>query len=416
MRKTILFFGLLLFFVCPFFVRVNKTADFCYAQTNSSFFQNYKFIAGENIFDFSVEELSKNVELSKTQKGLLSKHKNRFEIVRDVEQMGLTKKEAICYAFPEIKYMLQTIQNKVAKQPTPNDVQVVLNKCEIKIKNGSIGQFVNEQLFFDGFYEQIKNKKPLNKFNLEVVKFELKSNLASDFVERGYFSTDFSSSSIERKNNIRTALACFDGFVLNEGEVLSFNKTTGARSESNGYKQAKIITDGTFTSGFGGGVCQVSTTLYNACLLAGLEIVEVHPHSLPVGYVEPSFDAMVNMGSSDLVIKNNTGSKIIFTTSNQGDQCKVKIFGKKNKYKITRISEKTKAISGGVEVVEKDYKKFGLENLVVGEEKRISFAKDGYASVGYLNYFDENGTLIKSLKIRENEYKPVKGVVVKRES
>ena len=416
MRKTVLFFGLLLFFIFSIFVKNYQKADFSYAQAKSVYFQDYQFVADEKVFNFSASELSKNVTLSKTQKQLFSEHKNRFEIVRTIRQMGLSKKEAICYAYPEVKYMLAKVQNKISKQAIPNDVQVVLNKCEIKIKSGEAGVFIDEEIFFNDFYEKAKNNTLKHRFVLDIARFELKSNLASDFVERGYFSTDFSSSSIERKNNIKTALACFDGFVLNEGDVLSFNKTTGARSESNGYKQAKIITDGTFTSGFGGGVCQVSTTLYNACLLAGLEIIEVHPHSLPVGYIEPSFDAMVNMGSSDLVVKNNTGSKLIFTTSNQGDQCKVKIFGKKNKYKITRISEKTKAISGGVEVVENDYKKFGLENLAVGEEKRISFAKDGYASVGYLNYFDENGTLIKSLKIRENEYKPVKGVVVKRES
>lgn len=415
MRKTVLFFGLLLFFISPLFVKDYHIAEFSYAQANDGYFQDYQLVAGEKVFTFSAEELSKNVVLSKTQKQLFSEYKNRFEIANTAEKIGLSKKEAICYAYPEVEYMLAKVQSKISKKAIPNDVQVVLNKCEIKIKNGEAGVFVNEQSFFNEFYKQAKNNTLKTRFVLDISRFELKSNLASDFVERGCFSTNFSSSSSERKNNIKTALACFDGFVLNEGEVLSFNKTTGARTEGNGYKQAKIITDGTFTSGFGGGVCQVSTTLYNACLLAGLEIIEVHPHSLPISYVEPSFDAMVNMGSSDLVVKNNTGSKLIFTTSSESDVCKVKIFGKKNKYKITRTSEKTKTISGGVEVVENDYKKFGLETLAVGEEKRVSFAKDGYASIGYLNFFDDSGTLVKTLKIRENEYKPVKGVVVKRE-
>ncbi|MBO5344960.1 MAG: VanW family protein, partial [Clostridia bacterium] len=218
----------------------------------------------------------------------------------------------------------------------------------------------------------------------------------------------------ERKHNIKKALKSFDGVVLEIGESLSFNKTTGKRNENNGYKKAKIITNGTFSSGFGGGVCQVSSTLYNACLLAGLEIVEANPHSLPVSYVEPSFDAMVNEGSSDLIIKNNTNGKIVITTSSKDDVCKIKIFGKSNKFKIERKSEVLKKIPASEERVEFDYEKYGLD-LQVGEEKRVSFSKDGFESVGSLEFYDEKGNLMHTKKIRQNKYSPTAGVVVKRE-
>ena len=201
--------------------------------------------------------------------------------------------------------------------------------------------------------------------------------------------------------------------VLEDGEILSFNATTGIRNAESGYMSAKIISGGTFTEGFGGGVCQVSTTLYNACLLSGLEIQEVHNHSLPVSYVEPSFDAMVNVGSSDLVIRNNSGGRIIFTTSYENDICKVKIFGKKNKYKITRFSEKTKIIPAEEEEIVTDTSKVIEYGLAVGEEIRISYAKDGFCSNGYLNYYDKNGNLVKTQKIRSNRYNPTRGIVVK---
>ena len=203
---------------------------------------------------------------------------------------------------------------------------------------------------------------------------------------------------------------------MEEGEILSFNTVTGERNEKNGYKQAKIISGGTFVSGYGGGVCQVSTTLYNACLLAGLEIIEVHSHSLPVSYVEPSFDAMVSIGSSDLVFRNNSGGKIIITTSSKGDKCRVKIFGKKNKHKITRTSEKLKIIPAKEDRVETDYKKYNLSELEIGEEKRLSYPKDGFYSNGYLNFYDEKGKKIKTEKIRTSKYNPTEGVVVKREN
>ena len=178
---------------------------------------------------------------------------------------------------------------------------------------------------------------------------------------------------------------------------------------------AKIISGGTFVEGFGGGVCQVSTTLYNACLLAGLEILEVHNHSLPVSYIEPSFDAMVNLGSSDLKIKNNTGNKIVITTSSKDDICKVVIFGKSNEYKIERKSKKVKNLpSSNEKIIEYDLKKYGISDLSNGEEKIISNAKDGLISQGFLNFYNINGELVKSQKIRETVYNPTKQVVVKK--
>ena len=107
--------------------------------------------------------------------------------------------------------------------------------------------------------------------------------------------------------------------------------------------------------------------------------------------------------------------KIIITTSSENDVCKIKIFGLKNKYKITRQSEKISIISAEKDVVETDYKKYGDYELEIGEEKRISYAKDGFVSRGYLNFYDEKGQLVERKKIRENRYNPTRGVIIKRE-
>ena len=259
----------------------------------------------------------------------------------------------------------------------------------------------------------LKNGKKSLSIKVACEKFDLPKINKNLIREKSCFSTNFETSSDERKNNIKVALSKFDGLILENGETLSFNMMTGIRNAEAGYKPAKIISGGTFVNGFGGGVCQVSTTLYNACLLAGLEILEVHNHSLPVSYIEPSFDAMVNSGSSDLVVRNNSGERLIITTSSKGDICKVKIFGKPNDFKITRISEKTKVIPAGNEEVITDAKKAEEFGVLAGETKRISYAKDGFSSNGYLNYYDKNGNLVKTKKIRSNTYNPTRGVVVK---
>ena len=144
---------------------------------------------------------------------------------------------------------------------------------------------------------------------------------------RAEFYTNYKSSSAERKNNIALASKSLNNVFVDVGGEFSFNRTVGARTEKRGYQKAKIIVKGEFTEGVGGGVCQVSTTLYNAILLAGLKVTEYHAHSLPVSYVAPSFDAMVNSGSADLRFVNNTHNPIIIKTKADGETLKVQILG-----------------------------------------------------------------------------------------
>lgn len=418
---TKLFF-ILLFFLCFQLIIFNcfycKNINFSYATKYQNSKENYlqevsiSFFDDGRIFKFDAQKINENiiktVEQQKAQKNVLNS-------IKKLESFGLTNKETICYLIPELQIFIEKLKKSTNIDEKFGKVLVCKNKCAIEFQEGKEGYFVDENLLFLDIINSIKNGEKEIKINLNKKSYRTNEKLSEKFKEKSSFSTNFITSSPERKNNIKVALSKFDGIILDEGEVLSFNDITGVRDESAGYKKAKIITNGTFTEGFGGGVCQVSTTLYNACLLADLDVLEVHSHSLPVSYVEPSFDAMVNVGSSDLVIQNNTGGQIIITSSSENNICKFKIFGLKNKYKITRISEKTKIIPAEPEVVETNYKKYGDYDLLVGEEKRLSYAKDGFYSSGYLNFYDNKGNLIKTKKIRENRYNPTKGVIIKRE-
>ena len=324
-------------------------------------YQNKKFIFKETDF--------KNVGLSKFQKKA-RENQNKESVFQMLKKFGLSKKEQVIYLFPELEQVLNKLKSLLEKDYVDDEIFVIKNSCEIYIKKGEAGKFLNEIELFEDLKNQIKTGKKQIKINLKIEDFKDDKN-QNIMREKSCFSTNFETSSMARKNNIKVALEAFDGVILEDGEILSFNEVTGVRNESAGYKPAKIISGGTFIEGFGGGVCQVSTTLYNACLLAGLEILEVHNHSLPVSYIEPSFDAMVNTGSSDLVIRNNSGSKLVFTTSSKGDICKVKIFGKPNEFKITRFSEKTKIIPAEKEEVITDPKQAEEFGVCAGEIKRI---------------------------------------------
>ena len=121
------------------------------------------------------------------------------------------------------------------------------------------------------------------------------------------FTTRYDGSNAPRAHNIRLASEKINGTVLCNGEAFSFNETVGQRTVERGFKSAKIIERGEFVDGVGGGVCQVSTTLFNAALLSGCDMTEFHQHSLAVSYVPPSFDAMVSGTYFDLKFENRTG-------------------------------------------------------------------------------------------------------------
>ncbi len=130
------------------------------------------------------------------------------------------------------------------------------------------------------------------------------SELACEEPVLASFSTTIRDAERSRNHNIALAASAIDGAVVRPGEVFSFDGVVGPRLSSSGYKEARVISGGKSAPGIAGGICQVSTTLYNVALLAGLDIVERHPHSRPVGYVPPGLDATVSENQYDLRLRN----------------------------------------------------------------------------------------------------------------
>ncbi len=215
---------------------------------------------------------------------------------------------------------------------------------------------------------------------------------------RAEYTTLYPYSSQERKNNIALAVSFINGYVIGNGETFSFNQCVGLRSEERGFLPAKVIFEGKFADGVGGGVCQVSTTLYNAALLAGLTIEECHRHSLRVDYVPPSFDAMVSDYVSDLKIKNESGAPVYIRGISDGNQLTFQIYGLTSPYRYELISEVLEVKEAKREILPK----------VTGEEKDI-YPKNGLISEGYICIY-EGERLLEKRKIRSDEYNTLDGV------
>ena len=130
-------------------------------------------------------------------------------------------------------------------------------------------------------------------------------NPAAGFGLLGTYTTH-TTNVPNRNTNIRLASEALSGFKLRPGSTFSFNNALGYTSADKGYKEAGILINGEPDTGLGGGICQVSSTLYNAVLAAGMRVVERHAHSAPVGYVPPDRDATVSYGGPDFRFRNNT--------------------------------------------------------------------------------------------------------------
>ena len=156
------------------------------------------------------------------------------------------------------------------------------------------------------------------------------------------FSTKYAASNKNRTTNLILAAKKINGTVLMPGETFSYNKVVGARTIQAGYKEAPIYVSGRVEDGIGGGICQITTTLYNAVVYANLDIVERSNHQFVPSYAGPSRDATVVYGAIDFKFKNNRDYPIKITCSVSGGIANFKIWGLKsdNDYEV-QISSRT---------------------------------------------------------------------------
>ena len=146
---------------------------------------------------------------------------------------------------------------------------------------------------------------------------------------------------------------------------------------------SKIIVGGEFVKGFGGGVCQSSTTLYHALLLADIKITEQHRHTLAISYVPPSFDAMVNISTADLKFLNDSGNFIFIKAWTEGNRAYVRIYGEKLVYTIKRRSTVLKVYEKPREKVVVDFEG-KYRDIYEGERRVIIPSKQKIESMGEL--------------------------------
>lgn len=220
------------------------------------------------------------------------------------------------------------------------------------------------------------------------------------------FSTSFTSSGYNRSNNIILSSAKLNGLVLMPGEEFSYNQAVGQRTKAAGFRKAGAYSNGKVVQEVGGGICQVSSTLYNAVLYANLEIVERTNHYFNPGYVKAGLDATVSWGGPDFRFKNNRNYPIRIVTDTSGKKLKVYIYGLKTDDDCTVVLDPRYISSVSYKTTyQKD------PSLATGETRVISSGSNGCKTATYKYVYDKNGTLISSECISRDTYSPHNKVV-----
>ncbi|OPZ83309.1 MAG: Vancomycin B-type resistance protein VanW [Firmicutes bacterium ADurb.Bin419] len=221
------------------------------------------------------------------------------------------------------------------------------------------------------------------------------------------FSTSFNAQKTDRSYNIKLACERINNKLLLPGDEFSMDKMLGSRSISNGYRNAPVIIKGKYLEGVGGGVCQVTTTLYVAVLKSKFEVVERKPHSMPLGYADPGQDATISEGYIDFKFRNNKEYPVLISAQVSGSSIVIKIVGKKDdSLKNVRLkSVVVKEILPEKDIVLVD--PTVPEGQVVVDKSAVT----GRKVVVYRETYDENNKIIEREKISEDIYQAVRGVI-----
>ena len=215
----------------------------------------------------------------------------------------------------------------------------------------------------------------------------------------GTFTTRYDAGNVSRTTNLAIACKKLNGQVIQPGEVFSYNKALGKRSVENGYKEAAVYVNGGVENGLGGGICQISSTLYNTVLFANLGIVERHQHSFTTSYVDPGRDATVVYGALDFKFKNTRKYPVKLEAYIKSGVATVSMYGIKEdvEYNVKVVATVTETIPCPVEKTED-------ATMAEGVEKVISKGTNGCRSIAYKYVYDMAGNLVSKTQLSADYY------------
>lgn len=406
MKKLVFLF----FTFCLIFATINFHSSYAYAKENNIeiCFQSRSWKI--DLDSYKVESTIHTISYESYRFERKSSKNKKVDLINKITNLGIPLKTAMNVVFHGINKDITAIIKQIDR-PSINATAKLDAQNNFIYKNGVIGFKTDENKLYKDLLEAIATDSKRVFVSAENIQPDYTiDDIKNSTNLRSKFETSISSSTPERKHNIRLALSKFNGKEILPSETLSFNQTTGIRNEKSGYKQAKIIISGVYTDGFGGGVCQASTTLYNACLLAGLNCT-ARGHSMPASYVPKGLDAMVSNNVSDLKITNNTKLPIYIKTRVTESKALVEVYGQQ----LNGTTYKTKSIIVNEKEEKENEIKFSKthngKEIFEGDKVIARIPHNGYKTETYLQTY-ANGKLISEKLIRKDNYPALKGIII----
>ena len=300
-----------------------------------------------------------------------------------------------------------SIKNEIDVAPVDATVTIEKDKT-LTVSDSSDGKALDGDALKQALAEVIvEGSTPQIQLVAQVVKPSISSEELKNGTQLiGTCTTPTKTSTKNRTTNIRRALAKFNGFAVHPGETISFNKVVGRRTEENGFKPAPEFAGTTVQEGIGGGVCQASTTLYNALLRAGMTVETRFQHTMTVAYVHPSLDATVSDSGKDLVFTNNRDSTIYIFTTVDSENARVDIYGVPTEYEIKLESEIIQKDIPST-TIKKKKDTSGKHAYYTDETELISEGKLGTKSRAFICYYDrKTGELVERDELHTDYYFP----------
>ena len=290
---------------------------------------------------------------------------------------------------------LQSMADTLSAEPLPARYDI----SQGKVVDGQVGVAIDveaAQYVLDAAAEGERVKLPANVTYPEMTAEEMQSVLFRDLLATT--STNVSGSAA-RKGNVKLSGECVNGTILNHGDVFDYNQVVGKRTVERGFGYAGAYVNGLTVDVVGGGICQTSSTIYYATLLANLEIVDRVNHRYYPGYIPKGMDATVSWGGPDFRFKNNTGYPIRIDVKYEKSVITVSIYGTKTDDTYVKMTSEVLSTTPFETVYEETM------DLPWGKQEQKQSGYTGYQVKTYRNVYDSNNNLISSTLEANNNYR-----------
>ncbi|HEK5020855.1 TPA: VanW family protein [Clostridioides difficile] len=373
--------------------------------------ENVDFNYNDKSWKVKSKDLNLSTDLDKTVENAynLNRKSAFFGNLSKTISANFGKKSNLVVAINYDKNKLKAEMEKIAKEIDVDvkDATLDISGEKVKVIPDSDGLKMDISKSMENFDNQTKKGNYKNELVVKATPAKVKKEqLANIDTNLGTYSTTFKTSQINRSINIKLATDNISNVLLMPGETFSFNKHTGKRSKENGYKSAPVIMEGEMEEDYGGGVCQVSSTLYNSVLYAGLEIVNVKNHTIPSSYVPKGRDATVADSGIDFLFKNNLKHPVYIKNYVSGNQIVCNIYGSAEDKQNITISTKLDGVS------QTTMKRVNDPTMPKGKEKVDKSGRNAYSVSTYRTFNDANGKKIKTEKIANSYYPKKEGIIL----